>query len=73
MVMFRQLPTWLRMVAIGLATLVTLWLVWGVILFLFAFALVPAIVIATVASLFVMLGAYRLAQATIRSTRAGSR
>jgi hypothetical protein len=60
------LPTWLRVATIGLATLVTLWLVWGVILLLFAFALVPAIATATIASLFVIFRARRFVRATIR-------
>jgi hypothetical protein len=64
--MLRQLPTWLRMVAIGIATLVTLWLTWGVIFLLFAFALAPAIVVAAVASLFIVFGARRLVRVAIR-------
>jgi TM2 domain-containing membrane protein YozV len=63
--MFRQLPTWLRMIAIGVATLVTLWLTWGVIFLLFAFALVPAIAVAAIASLFIVFGPRRLVRVAI--------
>lgn len=63
--MFRRLPTWLQIGLIGVATLVTLWLTWGVILLLFAFALVPAIVVAAVASLFIVIRAQRLVRVAI--------
>jgi hypothetical protein len=64
--MFRQLPTWLQIGLIGVATLVTLWLAWAVILLLFAFALMPAIVVAAVASLFIVIRAQRLVRVAIR-------
>jgi hypothetical protein len=64
--MIRQLPTWLQIVVIGIATLVTLWLTWGVIFLLLAFALVPAIVVAAGASLFIVFRASRLVRVTIR-------
>jgi hypothetical protein len=64
--MFKKLPTWVQVLAIGVATVVTLWLTWGVILLLFAFALVPAIVVAAVASLLIMLAAQRLVRVAIR-------
>jgi hypothetical protein len=63
--MFRWLPTWLQIGLIGVTTLVTLWLTWGVIILLFAFALVPAIVVAAVASLFIVFRAQRLVRVAI--------
>jgi hypothetical protein len=67
--MFRQLPTWLQIAVIGVATLVVLWLTWGVIFLLLAFALVPAIVVATGASLFIVFRASRLVRVAIRRRR----
>jgi hypothetical protein len=63
--MSRRLPIWLQIGLIGVATLVTLWLTWGVILLLFAFALVPAIFVAAVASLFIVIRAQRLVRVAI--------
>jgi hypothetical protein len=67
--MFRQLPTWLQIAVIGAATLVVLWLTWGVIILLLAFALVPAIVVAAGASLFIVFRASRLVRVAIRQRR----
>jgi hypothetical protein len=66
---FRQLPAWLQIVVIGAATLVFLWLTCGVIFLLLAFALVPAIVVAAVASLFILFRASRLVRSTIHQRR----
>jgi preprotein translocase subunit SecF len=57
---FARLPSWRRIVVVGLSTCVILWFVWAAILVLFAFALTLGIVVAVVASLFVLLRVRRL-------------
>ncbi len=63
---FARLPSWQRIVVAGLSTCVILWLVWAAILILFAFALTLGIVVAAVASLFVLLRVRRLIATTNR-------
>lgn len=58
----RAVPNWQRIAVVSLAICITPLFVWSVILILFAFALTLGIIVAAVASLFVVLGARRLMQ-----------
>jgi hypothetical protein len=59
---FGRLPNWQRIAVASLATCITLFFVWSVILILFAFALTLGIILAAIASPFVALGVRRLMQ-----------